>query len=69
MCRSSTLELYARKLIGDGRLVQLLPGWTDETYPLHAYHHSAQLMSAKVRAFLEFVAGTTRQGTINDVQG
>ncbi|XXV20482.1 hypothetical protein WMF00_20095 [Sorangium sp. So ce1182] len=41
-------------------LVQVLPEWAEETYPLYAYHHSAQLMSAKVRAFLEFVVALTR---------
>lgn len=54
------LELYVRELLADGRLVQVLPEWAEETYPLYAYHHSAQLMSAKVRAFLEFVVALTR---------
>jgi DNA-binding transcriptional LysR family regulator len=53
------LELYVRGRIAEGRLVQVLPEWADETYPLLAYHHSAQLMSAKVRAFLDFVATLT----------
>ncbi|XYI02783.1 LysR family transcriptional regulator [Sorangium sp. So ce1128] len=55
------LELYARELVADGRLVQVLPEWAEETYPLYAYHHSAQLMAAKVRAFLEFVVALTRE--------
>jgi DNA-binding transcriptional LysR family regulator len=55
------LDLYARELVADGRLVQILPAWADETYPLYAYHHSAQLMSAKVRAFLDFVVELTRE--------
>lgn len=54
------LDLYTRELVADGRLVQVLPEWADETYPLYAYHHSAQLMSAKVRAFLDFVVALTR---------
>jgi DNA-binding transcriptional LysR family regulator len=57
---AQVLELYSRKSLAGGQLIQLLPEWTDETYPLHAYHHSAQLMSAKVRAFLDFIVGTTR---------
>ncbi|WP_437840408.1 LysR substrate-binding domain-containing protein [Sorangium sp. So ce1153] len=57
---AQVLELSARDLLADGRLVQVLPEWADETYPLYAYHHSAQLMSAKVRAFLEFVVALTR---------
>jgi DNA-binding transcriptional LysR family regulator len=52
-------ELYARELLADGKLVQVLPEWAEETFPLYAYHHSAQLMSAKVRAFLDFVISLT----------
>jgi DNA-binding transcriptional LysR family regulator len=57
---AQVLELYARELLNDGRLVQVLPEWADETYPLYAYHHSAQLMSGKVRAFIDFVVSLTR---------
>lgn len=58
---AQVLELYARDLLADGRLVQVLPEWAEETYPLHAYHHPTPLMSAKVRAFLEFVVALTRE--------
>ncbi|MDC0678822.1 LysR family transcriptional regulator [Sorangium atrum] len=57
---AQVLELYTRELLADGRLVQVLPEWAEETYPLYAYHHAAQLVSAKVRAFLEFVVALTR---------
>ena len=59
---AQVLELYTSELLADGRLVQVLPDWAEETYPLYAYHHSAQLMSAKVRAFLDFVVSVTRAG-------
>jgi DNA-binding transcriptional LysR family regulator len=49
------LELYARDFLADGRLVQILPDWPEETFPLYAYHHASNLMPAKVRAFLDFV--------------
>lgn len=51
------LEIYARDLIAQHRLVQFLPDWRDETFPLYAFHHSSNLISAKVRAFLDFVRG------------
>ncbi|WP_437586094.1 LysR family transcriptional regulator [Sorangium sp. So ce1000] len=57
---AQVLELYTRELLAEGRLVQVLPEWAEETYPLYAYHHAAQLMSAKVRTFLEFVVALTR---------
>jgi DNA-binding transcriptional LysR family regulator len=56
---AQVLELYTRAHVAEGNLVQVLPEWAEETYPLYAYHHSAQLMSAKVRAFLEFVVALT----------
>jgi len=54
------LELYTREFLADGRLIQVLPEWAEETYPLYAYRHAAPLVSAKVRAFLEFVESSTR---------
>jgi DNA-binding transcriptional LysR family regulator len=57
---TQVLELYVREHLANKRLVQVLPEWNEETWPLYAYHHSAQLMSAKVRAFLDFVVSLTR---------
>ena len=41
--------------LASGQLVQVLPDWSDERYPLYAYHPSQHLPPAKVRAFLDFV--------------
>ncbi|ANN72644.1 LysR substrate-binding domain-containing protein [Bordetella bronchialis] len=49
------LELYAKDLVASGRLALLLPQWAEETFPLYAYRHNSSLVSAKVRAFLDFV--------------
>jgi DNA-binding transcriptional LysR family regulator len=38
-----------------GELVQILPEWSEELYPLYAYHPSRHLPPAKVRAFLDFI--------------
>lgn len=54
------LEIYTRPFLSDGRLIQLLPDWADETFPLYVYHHTPKLMSAKVRAFLDYVAEIIR---------
>ncbi|HEF5786091.1 LysR family transcriptional regulator [Burkholderia multivorans] len=53
------LELYARDIVSEGRLRLLLPDWTDETFPLYAYYHASNLVSAKVRVFLDFVRELT----------
>lgn len=55
------LELYTRPLLESGRLVQILPSWSDETYPLHAYYHAAPVVPAKVRAFLAFLVAITSE--------
>jgi DNA-binding transcriptional LysR family regulator len=38
-----------------GALVQILPEWADERFPLHIYHPSHHLPPAKVRAFMTFI--------------
>ncbi|GBQ18658.1 LysR family transcriptional regulator [Gluconacetobacter sacchari DSM 12717] len=38
-----------------GALIDLFPDWSDEYFPLHAYHPSRHLPPAKVRAFLDFI--------------
>ena len=42
-------------LISGGKLVQIFPEWSEERYPLYAYHPSRHLPPAKVRAFLDFL--------------
>jgi DNA-binding transcriptional LysR family regulator len=42
-------------MFGNGELVQILPQWSEERYPLYAYHPSRHLPPVKVRAFLDFV--------------
>jgi DNA-binding transcriptional LysR family regulator len=44
-------------LLADKRLVNLFPDWSDERFPLYAYHPSRHHVPAKTRAMLDFVAG------------
>ena len=44
-------------LMDGRRLVTLFPDWTDEHFPLYAYHPSRHHVPAKTRAMLDFVAG------------
>jgi DNA-binding transcriptional LysR family regulator len=53
---AQTIELGLGPLLASGALVQILPDWAEERYPLYAYHPSRHLPPAKVRAFLDFVA-------------
>ncbi len=43
-------------LLADKRLVDLFPDWSDERFPLYAYHPSRHHVPAKTRAMLDFVA-------------
>jgi DNA-binding transcriptional LysR family regulator len=42
-------------LVDKGLLVELLPDWPGETFPLYALYPSRHLPAAKVRAFIDFV--------------
>ena len=44
-----------RDLLENGELVELLPDWPGESFPLYALYPSNHLPAAKVRAFIDFV--------------
>jgi DNA-binding transcriptional LysR family regulator len=44
-----------QRLIQEGALVELLPEWSGESFPLYALYPSRHLPPAKVRAFIDFV--------------
>jgi DNA-binding transcriptional LysR family regulator len=55
---AQTIELGLAPMFASGTLVQVLPDWADERFPLYAYYPSRHLPPAKVRAFLDFVVET-----------
>ena len=50
-----SLAIGLAPLLERGDLVPILPEWSEELYPLYAYHPSRHLPPAKVRAFLDFI--------------
>jgi DNA-binding transcriptional LysR family regulator len=48
-------DIGVRHLIDEGALVEVVPDWRGESYPLYALYPSRHLPPARVRAFLEFV--------------
>lgn len=56
-----SLEIGLGAWLASGQLVQILPDWAEERYPLYAYHPSRHLPPAKVRAFLDFVQGIAQE--------
>ena len=57
-----SFELGLDPWLQRGDLVQILGDWSDEVFPLYAYHPSRNLPPAKVRAFLDFVQEIAREG-------
>jgi DNA-binding transcriptional LysR family regulator len=50
-----SLAIGLAPFLARGELVPILPAWSEELYPLYAYHPSRHLPPAKVRAFLDFI--------------
>ncbi|MDQ0393455.1 LysR family transcriptional regulator [Labrys monachus] len=50
-----SLAIGLEPLLSRGELVHILPEWSEELYPLYAYHPSRHLPPAKVRALLDFI--------------
>lgn len=56
-----SLALGLGPFLARGELMQILPDWSDELYPLYAYHPSRHLPPAKVKAFLDFIQDVARE--------
>jgi len=48
-------RIGVHRLIQQGALIEVLPDWRGESYPLYALYPSRHLPAAKVRAFVDFV--------------
>jgi DNA-binding transcriptional LysR family regulator len=46
-------RFQAAPFVSDGRLVEVLPGWTRALAPVHAIFASSRYLSPKVRAFID----------------
>ena len=58
------LALGTEDLLSRGKLIELFPDWSDERFPLYAFHLSRHVPPAKVRAFLDFVVRTRMPGGV-----
>jgi DNA-binding transcriptional LysR family regulator len=52
------LSIGIEPYLASGQLIDLLPGWHEEKFPLYAYYPSRLHPPAKTRAFLEFAQET-----------
>ncbi|MFZ1431442.1 MAG: LysR family transcriptional regulator [Geminicoccaceae bacterium] len=55
-----------QRLLDEGALVQLLPDWSGQSFPLYALYPSRHLPAAKVRAFIDFVQARLTRGTMQE---
>lgn len=64
------LPKFQVELLGDGRLVGILPGWERSPVPVHAVFASSRYLAPKVRAFVDHAKeGFTRSVTSFEVFG
>jgi DNA-binding transcriptional LysR family regulator len=52
-----------RDALLDGRLVELLPGYTTPEFGIHAVYASRKHMPLKLRKLIDFLAGSFRSST------
>jgi DNA-binding transcriptional LysR family regulator len=52
---TQAFEFGLDALLASGELVQVLPEWAEERFPLYVYYPSRHLPPAKVRSFIDFV--------------
>lgn len=57
---AQVFTVVVRDLLARRKLVQLLPDWADERFPLYAYYPSRHHPAAKVRAFVDFILEAVR---------
>jgi DNA-binding transcriptional LysR family regulator len=53
---AQVLEIAVRPLLASGALVDVLPEWGDERFPIHAIYPSRSYVPPRTRAFLDFVS-------------
>jgi DNA-binding transcriptional LysR family regulator len=51
---AQVMALGSEHLLHSGELIELLPDWPDETFPLYAIFPSRHYRAAKVRVFIDF---------------
>jgi DNA-binding transcriptional LysR family regulator len=59
---AQVLEVAVKQMIETGALVELLPEWSDERFPIYAVYHSRNYVPPKVRAFVDFVSSAVSVG-------
>jgi DNA-binding transcriptional LysR family regulator len=59
---AQVLEVAVKPMIETGALVELLPEWSDERFPIYAVYPSRNYVPPKVRVFIDFVSSAVGMG-------
>ncbi len=60
---AQVLEVAVRPMLASGALVELLPEWSDERFPIHAIYSSRSYVPPRTRAFLDFISSALSGST------
>jgi DNA-binding transcriptional LysR family regulator len=59
---AQVLEIVVKPMLASGALVELLPEWGDERFPIHAIYPSRNYVPPRTRVFLDFVSSAVSKG-------
>jgi DNA-binding transcriptional LysR family regulator len=60
---AQVLEVAVKPMLASGALVELLPEWGDERFPIHAIYSSRNYVPPRARVFLDFVSSAVSKGS------
>jgi DNA-binding transcriptional LysR family regulator len=60
---AQVLEVAVKPMLQTGALIELLPEWGDERFPIYAIYPSRNYIPPKARVFLDFVSSAMSKGT------
>ena len=59
---AQVLEIAVKPMLASGALVELLPEWGDERFPIHAIYPSRNYVPPRTRVFLDFISSAVSEG-------
>lgn len=62
---AQVIDIGLGEHFSSGQLEVLFPDWPDEVFPLYVYYPSRNHLPRKVRAFIDFIAGTLPLGRVS----
>ena len=60
---AQVLEIAVKPMLASGALVELLPEWGDERFPIHAIYPSRNYVPPRTRVFLDFVSSVVTKAS------